>query len=200
MFLKPSRAWLTGMKPLKNSLPSKASLTFRLKRTPCNENPSRVLGTGPAGHPRKPQVSTPSRCSSRNKPSYSCQDLKSPAQHVLETCQKGPLGLRGRSGIRTSSRCHRTGKVAKTTPFSGVTVLLWRLERLTHPGPNAVRRKEESDILVERSVRHSGTCSLSSGNSSGNSAPHWNFLHHLSPRAVRGGKCKSPLAHRAVTG
>ena len=114
MVLKPSRAWLTGMKPLKNSFP-------------------------------------------QNR----------------ET-------------------------VAETTPFSGVPVLLWRLQRLTYPGPNAVRRKEESDILVERSVRHSGTCSLT-GNSSGNSAPQWNFLHHLSPRAVRGGKCKSPLAHRAVT-
>ena len=77
----------------------------------CLDTPIlKFLGTGPAGLPRKPQVSIPSKCSSRNNPPYGCQDLESPALHVLETCQKGPLGLRGRSGIRTSSRCHRTGE------------------------------------------------------------------------------------------
>ena len=48
-----------------------------------------------SSYPWKPQVSTPSSCSTRNKPPYSCQDLESPALDVLETCQKGPLGLRG---------------------------------------------------------------------------------------------------------
>ena len=117
--------------------------------------------------------------------------------------------------------------VAETTPFGGVTALVWRLWRSTHPGPNeqttlsdAKKRAtyslravldtipskffpELNNELPEESrkglifrVRQelvgdtltlvtfiftkmsasaiSGTCALSSGNSSGNSAPQWN--------------------------
>ena len=113
---------------------SKASVTFRLELTPRKENPSRVFGTGPAGIPKKPQFSTPSRCSSTPEKLSRPQVSNSARPRDVSGRPFRPSRVIWHLDLQSMPQNRET--VAETTPFSGVTALLWRLCRLTHLGPN----------------------------------------------------------------
>ena len=78
---KALKAWLTGMKPLENSLftlPLQGKFDVSPRANALQGKPLQSFWNWPCRScPWKPQVSTPSRCSSRNKPPKSCQDLES---------------------------------------------------------------------------------------------------------------------------